>query len=1670
MGLLAGALFVGLLEGAGAQTFVAVDDSVVTGPLRKIRINVTHNDTIPCDAYSLQLLSVMDSARQGLLRRLSNDAVEFTPCAKCGNTTVVIPYRISCGTMDATANLVVKVAQYNDPINIIRRDEECFDVVKKGNTISSALKYVAGKGSVKRMLDGFSLPLVGDINNDGKPEIVALGLASGGVGDILGGLSAEARYIVIFNGQSGEQIGHWDVEQFKLRWEPRHNSISKLAMADMDRDGLAEIVLTSTTGNIYCLKPKYDSKGKPSSYTTVWKHTSGNNRFKYPITNTAATEFGAPVPYIADINADGSPEVIVYNKIYDGRTGALVCTIETLNRFDFTDNITTNKNNHRDYAFVGRRPGARWDEDAVPCMSIVDINNDGILDIVAGSKVYLMKDNNGKPAVAKIIYGPQSVTTQRGTGTANATTQVNDGFTAVADIDGNGLLDVVVMAAAENLLDEDAHLLLYIWEPMATPNASLASPAPTKAAVYIRAKANTGTVSYPFIGDINGRLDNFDGTKKLPEICFVMGTLHTYHDHSTKLKPHPLSKKLTTGPYGFINNPGFTGANTSSKKGHVLAFTYHADQATSLEHRLKLSWVMEHVDESACTGITMFDFDNDGVKELCYRDELTLRIISPAGNAASQEDYLDINYLRNNSPGPIVRLLQEGVRSYTGYEPTVIADVNLDGSADIVTIACDSVFSTANKTSLTNSGGYIYVFEHKAGTVKWAPCPPVWNQALYSPLLIHEDLTVPVRPQSMLAKYLVGQDSIQPFNGHWIQQPIVKEDAEFVPIARKPDADITHMAVKVESTSKTTVTLTIYNGGTASISASTPISFHNGGSTGAALAAGNFIGVQTVGVDIFPKETVKRDYSLSGNFNNCLIWARIMANNMTFPATNYEDCDVGNNAMGGAHCPFHIYQAVAERMELCSGTDSIRMAARTSGAALNPVFQWYRNGVKMLGMTDSVCYAKAIGTYKCYVAENVCRGYSSETVIARYSPTAMNDYASALVNQSIKISVLDNDRDALICHPVIDIPVQPRHGQARAAGDSVEYIPKVNFRGIDSLSYSISQNFATTVAKVYIVVNDPLAGEYVACQGAEAQLGFRRIPNVVYRWYPTETGGALIAASSDSTMNTIKDAAPSSEFWAEPVYSGLAMPRIRVILRSSGNCGNTVPTGCAATGTLLFREDFGGNRVSDTVKSSKPMGLTQGLTFHNWTDLHTFPDNTYALLKTNASVNWGNWYRVASDHTFINTPSQGYFMMVNGGDQAVQLYQHKITKLCEGLTLCVSAWLASLCINPKANKANIRFAIEDTLGRVVAQYCTGDLPDSDNAQWKNYGFEFDVPYGYTSLILRIHSNTLGRDGNDFVMDDLEVRLCVPPVACAQVSTGDTVVCVGAAVSFDGTYIDNNTFGSNLVSHWERNNVGTPFNAASWTKVAGTETQSNTGTISSSCSIAAASISDTGYYRMVVTDPANINSVNCRAMSNMIRLGVNQPHVPPDVRIFVCPAPNMTINLSSYIDTFAFAHSIEWQPVNVAPPLVATTETSTGVLEVGSWTRPFTYTYLLKLTTGAFGTYRSKAYVHTVTNYHKSITVHICKDLDESKTVQLNHILGLEAAGGVWTYLSDAGGVFRNNVVEIASGNLVGARIFNAQAAYYQADASYNYDATRKRFVFEYSDGGNVKKTVTLIVF
>ena len=133
------------------------------------------------------------------------------------------------------------------------------------------------------------------------------------------------------------------------------------------------------------------------------------------------------------------------------------------------------------------------------------------------------------------------------------------------------------------------------------------------------------------------------------------------------------------------------------------------------QNGLETVWLYPHNDSSGQTGITLFDFNQDNIMEIVYRDSENLRIIN--GNSTTPNNL----FTRRMAAG-------------TGTEYPIIADINGDGSAEIV--ATGMLDQSAN---LPGNGG-LYVFGSPGN---WSPARPVWNQYMYHVTNVNEDLTIP---------------------------------------------------------------------------------------------------------------------------------------------------------------------------------------------------------------------------------------------------------------------------------------------------------------------------------------------------------------------------------------------------------------------------------------------------------------------------------------------------------------------------------------------------------------------------------------------------------------------------------------------------------------------------------------------------------------------------------------------------------------------------------------------------------------------------------------------------------------------------------------------------------------------------------------------------------------
>jgi predicted outer membrane repeat protein len=1012
--------------------FSAVNDTLKTGPMQRARVDVVFNDTLVCHDYTLRVLSVLDPVTQGVAV-FEGDYLQFTPGLSCINTTVPILYGLTCDGVEDTATVMVQVTSHNLPVNMIDEGTACADLmpsnvsfgmpslkfITKGNGLNDPAHTSSNFGGTvsanNHSMFTWWTPLVGDLNGDGKPEIVALGVDNSGttMNDAYG------RFVDIFNGQTGVTIFQLDLNtlgsnygnqnsQFHLQAGEWHTSACGMALVDLDNDGIVEIILcqTGSLGLMYALKPIYNENGEMTSLKKIW---DAEVSYKAPLSNDER-RYGAPTPIIADINRDGKPEIIVYNKIYNNEGKLLMCwgtagtnaaslstsstsgLQEDWGRTDWYTNKTYS-DQVRSHAMTGHRPpNGRAADGYINVPAVYDIDNDGILEIVTGNRIYKFNITNPSGTSGNTystVEGPVSIKVPVNTqGTSTRTLYFNDAFTRVADFDGDGKPDILNVFNVSCVYD-DLTIGMMLWDPT--------NPSEVKGFGLFFSNGQYGSFAVPFVGDINGKVDGWDGTaytRKLPEFGFCTGDIYinrtTDNSGRSGIKFHPLAgNELKTDNGDNIDNNNTTHANRNfnyksfhGRDGHVVAFTYDASEPQVYD-RLKLSWALEHADNSDNTGLTMFDFNNDGAQDLVYRDMKTLRVISPKkGN----KDYV---LLTDNTTAANPSILfstydmtyaSKYLQSSTGYETPVVADINMDGSADIVT--------TGSYGDLCM--GYVVAFEHGEGSAAWAPCPPVWNQGLYDPRLINEKLQVPARPISALTPYTDAfGETVYPYNSNWAQVPIVKENEIWAPVTREPDVIATDMTVSI-SGNTATIQLTISNQGSATVSESTPVTFYNGGTDGKDLAHSTKIsGSYIVGKDIFPGEKETLTYTLSGNYNNMLLWARVTDDGTSFPATGFTECVLEDNVISGIDCPYLQIKTTAYPSEsICGQNGMLKLSiTHVSGGVFawqhSPTFQWYKNEKIMQGVTDSVVFVRDAGNYRCFVTDGICRKKTQDLSVTK---------------------------------------------------------------------------------------------------------------------------------------------------------------------------------------------------------------------------------------------------------------------------------------------------------------------------------------------------------------------------------------------------------------------------------------------------------------------------------------------------------------------------------------------------------------------------------------------------------------------------------------------------------------------------------------------------------------
>ena len=177
---------------------------------------------------------------------------------------------------------------------------------------------------------------------------------------------------------------------------------------------------------------------------------------------------------------------------------------------------------------------------------------------------------------------------------------------------------------------------------------------------------------------------------------------------------------------------------------------------------LKLKYSVTTTDNSGFTGLTMFDFNQDGKTEIIYRDETDLMIL-------------------DGSTGTI--LSSTPMNSITGAEFPIVADVDNDGEAEIL----------VNGYIENNDEYRLYCFESDGSP--WAPARAVWNQAGYHVTNVNDDLTIPRHPQDQAAFFdteaCAQLTCPQPYNSFMAQATYRSQDGCVVWPGEETDLQVT---------------------------------------------------------------------------------------------------------------------------------------------------------------------------------------------------------------------------------------------------------------------------------------------------------------------------------------------------------------------------------------------------------------------------------------------------------------------------------------------------------------------------------------------------------------------------------------------------------------------------------------------------------------------------------------------------------------------------------------------------------------------------------------------------------------------------------------------------------------------------------------------------------------
>ena len=309
---------------------------------------------------------------------------------------------------------------------------------------------------------------------------------------------------------------------------------------------------------------------------------------------------------------------------------------------------------------------------------IADFDNDGRLEVFVGTEVF---DAN---SLTFIGFGGGDANSGRHLQHDGANFSLTTVYSTSSDYNKDNLSEKFLLAGNQ----------LFTVNPKAAPNGVTLYKTiggVQKDGSALAADLDGDGINEVVVRDPQGRLSLFD--VKNNEVLILNSAL-------------PMSSYPAVGD---IDGDGCDEIVGLKDKTYLSAYKFHKEKGVLYEF-----WTIPHSDISGQTGITLFDFNADGMQEIVYRDETLLRIINGSGKSHKTGNDT-IKYGRRVA----YNLASVGIKSPTKSERPVVAQALGDGATQIV---IGGVLYGDYKPGTAQ----ICIFE--ANTVPWAKSNKIENQ------------------------------------------------------------------------------------------------------------------------------------------------------------------------------------------------------------------------------------------------------------------------------------------------------------------------------------------------------------------------------------------------------------------------------------------------------------------------------------------------------------------------------------------------------------------------------------------------------------------------------------------------------------------------------------------------------------------------------------------------------------------------------------------------------------------------------------------------------------------------------------------------------------------------------------------------------------------------------